>query len=34
VEIRRQTMRVVLKAAGSAAVLTGISALLAAWRHG
>jgi hypothetical protein len=34
VEMRRQAVRVVVKAVGSAAALTAIAALLAAWRHG
>jgi hypothetical protein len=34
VEIRRQAVRVVAKAVGSAALATAAAALLAAWRHG
>jgi hypothetical protein len=34
VELGRQSVRVVLKTVGSAAALTAVAALLAAWRHG
>ena len=34
VELRRQSVRVVLKTVGSAVVLTAVAALLAFWRHG
>jgi hypothetical protein len=34
VEIRRQAVRVVAKAVGSAALVTAAAGLLAAWRHG
>jgi hypothetical protein len=33
VEIRRQALRVVAKAVGSAALLTAAAALVAVWRH-